>query len=399
MTTAPIEGFVAPGFEPVREQFERNFSERGEVGGAVAVYRAGQPVVDLWGGYRDHVQKDPWQQDTLVMVFSTTKGLAALTVAHAVSAGLLSYDEPVASYWPGFGKAGKAGITLRQLLGHEAGLAVLDDPPVPAEVLADSARLRPLLEGQAPLWEPGSAHGYHAVTVGLYLSELIRQVDPAGRSLGQYFAEEIAGPLDLEFYFGTPASVPDDRVAGLKTYSPLGLMKRRKQMERAFLKARMRRGSLTQRVMTFPKVKTVDAMMKPPYRSIEMAAANGIGQVRSIAHAFGVFAAGGKELGISAKTITMLEADAPGGTPDEDLVLKAPASFSLGMWKPGSYWQFGSDGRAYATPGAGGSIGLADPATKVGFAYAPNFIGMAFRGDPRQQALLDTALACARASC
>jgi len=196
-----IHGYVAPGFEELREEFIKNFTKRGELGAACAIYYKGEKVVDLWGGYRDAKSRAPWEENTMVMVFSTTKGLAAMTVAVVHSRGLIDYDEKVATYWPEFAQNGKESITVRQLLSHQAGLPVLDKK-LTLEQVADLDALAEVLARQKPIWEPGTKHGYHAATLGLYMNELIQRVDPQHRSLGQFFQDEIAEPLDLEFYIG-----------------------------------------------------------------------------------------------------------------------------------------------------------------------------------------------------
>ena len=173
MTAAPrVDGFIAPGFEAVRAEFRRNFAERGEIGAAIAAYWRGEKVVDLWGGRRVPRGNAPWNEDTMVVVQSTTKGLAAMTLALANARGWLDYDALVAHYWPEFAQNGKAGITVRQLLGHEAGLVVLDEQ-VTLEELRDLDALASLLARQRPAWPPGTRHGYHTLTLGLYMQELI----------------------------------------------------------------------------------------------------------------------------------------------------------------------------------------------------------------------------------
>ena len=196
---------VRPRFERVRSEFERNFAERGELGAACAAYRGCEKVVDLWGGVRDARTGAPWAQDTLVLVYSTSKGLAAMTLALAHARGRLDYDERVAAYWPEFGQAGKGRVTVRQLLGHEAGLPVIDEP-LDVGLLQDFDRLAAVIARQRPLWEPGTRHGYHGVSLGWYEGEMVRRLDPAGRTLGRVFAEEIAAPLGLEVHFGVSHS-------------------------------------------------------------------------------------------------------------------------------------------------------------------------------------------------
>src|SRR5262245_12632421 len=187
---AVVHGTVAPGFELVREVFSNNFRHRGEIGAACAVYLRGEKVVDLWGGQRDHETGAPWEEDTMVMVFSTTKGMSALALAVAHSRGLFQYDEPVATYSPESPQHGKGAITVRQLLAHQAGLCVVDQM-FDAAKLADLDRVAISLAAQRPAWEPGAKHGYHGITLGWYEGELIRRVDPRKRSLGQFFRDEV----------------------------------------------------------------------------------------------------------------------------------------------------------------------------------------------------------------
>jgi len=216
---AHVDGFVAPGFEEVRAEFERNFSERGEIGAAVAAYWHGEKVVDLWGGRRSPDDDAPWNEDTMVVVMSTTKGLAAMTLAVANARGWLDYDAPVARYWPEFAQGGKGAITVRQLLAHEAGLVLLDER-LTTERLRDLDDVARLLARQQPAWPVGTRHGYHGMTLGLYMQELIRDVDPAHRTLGRFFREEIAEPLGVEseLYIGLPRGIPDARLAKIKPH-------------------------------------------------------------------------------------------------------------------------------------------------------------------------------------
>lgn len=214
--TIPIRGTVAPGFEPVGEAFTENFTDRGERGAACAVYHGGRNVVDLWGGYRDRARTDPWERDTLVLVFSATKGLAAMAVAHARSAGLFSYDDRVARHWPAFAAAGKRNVTIRELLAHRAGVSA-PAHELTAGDIADRESLVAMLAEKAPEWEPGERHGYHAFTLGWYESELIRQTDPEGRTLGEYFEAEIAEPNDIEYQFASRT-----QLAGLQTRGDSG---------------------------------------------------------------------------------------------------------------------------------------------------------------------------------
>src|SRR6478672_10404064 len=197
---ALIEGTVAPGWEPVRAAFEDNFAERGELGAGVAVFHRGQPVVDLVGGYRDREQSVPYGHDALQLVFSTTKGVASACVALCVERGWLDPAAPVQSLWPDL----PAAITVEQVMSHQAGLVTIEPPLTLDECLDWSTAVRGL-EHTVPVWEPGTRHGYHAITFGWLAGELVRRADPAHRSLGAFLAEEIAGPLGLDLWIGLPA--------------------------------------------------------------------------------------------------------------------------------------------------------------------------------------------------
>lgn len=389
-----IGGAVADGFEPVRAEFEANFSRRGELGAACAAYHRGALVVDLWGGYRDASRTTPWEQDTLVLVYSTSKGLAALTVALAQARGWLEFDAPVASYWPEFAQGGKDRVTVRQLLAHQAGLCAIDEPLTAAE-LADPDGLAEVLARQRPAWEPGTRQGYHALSLGWYEGELIRRVDPRHRSLGRVFAEEVAGPVGLEFYFGLPPDIPAERVASIKGGGVIDALLHPRGMPAPMLAAFLRRSSLTSRVFSNPKLRTTAGLDAAEYRAVENPAGGGIGLVRSLAKAYSELAIGGRKLGLTSATLAELSAPPhPPSAITRDQVLLTDASFSLGFARPGPGFAFGSSGRALGHPGAGGSFAFADPDLEVSFAYAPNRLGHHLRDDPREKALRDAFYLC-----
>jgi CubicO group peptidase (beta-lactamase class C family) len=383
---SPVHGEVAPGFEAVRTEFERNFVERGELGGACAVYYQGRKVVDLWGGYRDAKTRSPWQEDTLVLVYSVTKGLSAMTMAVAHSRGLLNYEEKVATYWPEFAQNGKANITVRQLLSHEAGLCVFDEP-LPIERTTDLDAVAAMIARQKPQWEPGRRHGYHLSTLGFYMGELIRRVDPRHRSLGRYFQDEIAQPLGMEFYIGLPESIPDSRLAVIEPLDPAKAIFNLNKVPWPMLARMMTPNSLLNRTFDIPRG------FKPNDRvtlSVELGSGNGIGQVRAIARAYGEFARGGRALGLSRETLQALEA--PPSVPPEgarDEVMGFDSYYSLGFMKPDPRPSFGSSQRAYGMQGTGGSFAFGDPDAQVGFAYATNRHGYHTTDDPREKSLRD----------
>jgi CubicO group peptidase (beta-lactamase class C family) len=389
-----IGGSVAPGFEEVRDEFERNFSRRGELGAACAAYHDGAKVVDLWGGIRDARTGAPWNEDTLVMVYSTSKGLSAMTVALVHSRGLLDYDSPVAAYWPEFAQNGKERVTVRQLLSHQAGLCGIDRRLDP-RTLADPDAMAEILARQRPAWEPGTRHGYHALSIGWYESELIRRVDPQGRTLARYFTDEIAGPLGLEFYFGLPRDLPAERVASIKGSHPLVTLLHLRTMPPAMVAAFGRRNSLTSRAFGIRGLRGPAELDRHEFRAVEIPAGAGIGQVRSIARAYSELATGSPELGIRPETLEELSAlpRTPSGG-SRDLVLRVPTAFTVGFLRPTPKFRFGSSDRAYGHTGAGGSFGFADPDGRVAFAYAPNRLGHHLRDDPREKSLRDALYRC-----
>jgi CubicO group peptidase (beta-lactamase class C family) len=384
-----ICGDADVGYGKVADAFRANLRDGAEVGAAVAVYRDGVKVVDMWGGYRNGLTKDPWQADTMVNMFSTTKGVAALVVAVAVSRGLISYDARVSDYWPEFAQAGKADVTVRQLLGHQAGLSALKPTPTLADV-ADPERLSPILAAQTPAWRPGSRHGYHAVTLGWYESELIRRTDPAGRSLGRFMADEIVAPLGLDLYIGLPDSVDRKRVAHVHNWVRAETLLHLGVMPPGFLGASLNPLGLTARTVAVPRgVNAFDGdYNRDDVRAVEIPSANGIGTARSVARIYGHAAAGGADVGLRSDTLQALKAPAvPPSRGVRDKVMHVDVSYSLGFCKPVPHFAFGSSDNAFGTPGFGGSFGCADPDTGVGFAYVMNRLGFHLWSDPRELAL------------
>jgi CubicO group peptidase (beta-lactamase class C family) len=382
-TPSQVSGWVEPGFEEVRAEFERNFSEREEIGAAVAAYWRGVKVVDLWGGRRTPEGNEPWNEDTMVIVNSTTKGLSAMTLALANSRGWLDYDARVARYWPEFAANGKADVTVRQLLGHEAGLVLLDEE-LTIERLRDLDGMAVLLARQAPAWPPGSRHGYHTMTLGFYMQELIRRVDPAHRSLGRFFHDEIAVPLGVDFHIGLPPGIPEGRLARVKPLSAWGgLLALRYTPPRVTLKMLSPR-SLLRRSFMGVGVDPNDRR----YLETEVPAGNGVGTARGIARAYSCFAGGGGELGITPETFANLTAPPVVANPVDE-VLGVPSWFSLGFLRPGPDVAFGSTPRAFGAPGAGGSFAFADPDAGLGYAYVMNRLDYYLENDPREKPLRD----------
>lgn len=390
---SPIGGSVAVGFEPVREAFAETVNRRGEVGAAVAAYHEGETVVDLWGGYRDADRTEPWTEDTLVLVFSATKGVAAAGMAHAHAAGCFDYDDRVAEYWPAFGTAGKSDVTIRDLLNHRAGVAAIDET-LTAEDLADRRSLVDALAAKTPDWEPGTRHGYHAFSLGWYESELLRRADPEGRRLSTYVQEEVLSPLDAEFYIGLPASVDDDRVAEIVPFGLRDLLGNVRGFPPRMLLSLANPWSLTTRALSPFDMSTPAALNAPEWRQREIPAGNGIGRVRDLARLYGELAVGGDRLDLTAATFEALTStpDPPTGGAT-DVVLKTETAYSLGYWKPFDGYRFGSPS-AFGAPGAGGAFAFADPERELGFAYAPNRMGTDIWDDPREATIRAALFDC-----
>jgi len=379
-----VEGTVSAGFEAVRDAFAENFTRRHELGGACAAWHQGRKVVDLWGGVRNKETGAPWERDTMVIVYSTTKGLAAMVMALAHSRGWLDYGERVSTYWPEFAARGKDRITVRQLLAHQAGLYALDEP-LDRDLLRDFDRLAAVLARQAPAWPPGARQAYHAITLGLYEGEIIRRVDPQHRTLGQVFQDEIATPLGLDTYIRLPESIPESRLATMTRPTLLEMLT---GLPLRFLIDALNRRSKISRALRGSELPHEDERIYA--RNLEIPSGGGVTTARGIAKAYGVFATGGAELGLRADTLRLLAAPAvaPARGFYDECMKSADVQFSLGFMKSTRQLPFGS-ASSFGAPGAGGSIGFADPEAGVGYAYVTNRMGTALTGDPRDIALRD----------
>lgn len=389
-----IHGDVDSGFGPVADAFRRNFTQHGEIGAAVTVYNGDRPVVDLWAGHRDRKRTLPWQRDTMAPVWSSTKGMTAFVVASAVSRGLLDYEAPVALYWPEFAAQGKDSITVRQLLDHQAGLAALDRPFRLTD-MADLDHMAEVLAEQKPLWRPGTRHGYHPITAGLYQGELIRRVDPQHRTLGRIFAEDFAQPLGADFYIGLPEDISLDRVATLSATAGLDVLRYERDLPvRIGIQLYSKRG-LSFRALNSPQVGAPARATRREFLSVESPAAGGVGTARALARVYGAAAGKTGELPIDTALLDRLATpDTADDVPAEDLVLLTPSRYHLGFRKSRGSFRFGSDKRAYGTTGYGGSFGFADPTTGLGFGYTMNRLGMAVLDDVRSRNLRNALLRC-----
>jgi CubicO group peptidase (beta-lactamase class C family) len=380
-----IHGTVAPGYERVRDAFAANFAERGDTGAGVAVVAGGQPVVHLWGGWADRARTRPWQPDTLTNVWSSTKAMTALCALVLIDRGELDPDAPVARYWPEFAAAGKADIPLRWVLGHRAGLAVLSQP-VTQDDLLDWAKMTSRLAAQAPLWPPGMVSGYHSITFGYLVGEVVRRV--TGQSLGGFFAAEVAGPLGADFHIGLAA-------ADLPRCSQLHNLPMPPADEQAGRAARLGRADLS----GYPALAA--ALQLPPirfrgndrgWRMAEIPAANGHGTALALATILGAAVHGSPPL-ISPGTLAAARTGQGRGT---DLVLGVPLDWGLGFALSGPEGHYGPNPAAFGHDGAGGSAVCADPEAGFAFSYVMNGMAWSLVDDRRKMALLDAVYASVR---
>lgn len=388
MTT--VNGSVAPGFAALRGAFEECFGRRGEVGAAVAVYHRGELVADLWGGWRDAERELPWEEDTLAWVASSTKGMTAVCANLLAQRGELDVDAPVADYWPEFKAAGKESIPVRWLLCHRAGLPVIDRRFSREEIAAWDPVCEALAR-QEPEWEPGTAHGYHGMTYGFLVGEVIRRI--SGRRPSRHFAEEVAAPLGLDTYIALPAQ-DVGRLArtvawegGLAALDPSGaadLVANSAAEVQQALRAMSDPQALFPRIARFadPVIDYTD----PSWLQVEMPAATGVTTARSLARLYAALV--GQVDGVRLLTAETVDRAREVQTDDRpDLVLGRPARWGLGF-SVGGEDMLGAGSFGHA--GAGGSVGFADPEAELGFAYVMNRLAEPFVVD-RANGRIETA--------
>lgn len=375
-----VNGAVAEGFEPVREAFVRNFAALGEQGAAVAVYRDGHKVVDLWGGTRDVDGTEPWERGTAQIVRSATKGVAAAVLLLLHQRGELDLDAPVGAYWPEYKAAGKEHTLVRHLLAHRAGVPVLDRPLTLAEA-ADPDLAAAAVAAQAPVWEPGTAHGYHAHTYSWLTGELVRRV--TGRTIGEWIAREIAGPVGADFWLGLPESVHArvGRVGRVTAPEAGGLRTRPK---RAVADAYADPSSLTLRA--FGAISPAPDENDPAYHAAALPGSTGIATADGLARVYASLIGevdGGVRL-FTPETVELARGEQSAG-PDRVLVVNT--RFGLGYMLHGSASPLLADG-SFGHPGRGGALGFADPASGIAFGYVTNGFRKSVTADPRAQALV-----------
>lgn len=382
MTGATVSGTCDDRFAEVRDHFERNLAERGEVGASVHVLVDGQPVVDLWGGTVDRLGERAWEADTAVVVYSCTKGATALSAHVLIDRGQLDLDAPVGDYWPEFATNGKEAVTVRMMLNHSAGVPAIRER-LPDGACTDWDLMCDRLAAEEPWWEPGTRNGYHMLTFGWTVGELVRRV--SGRSLGTFFADEIAGPLDADFWIGLP-DAEADRVAPILQPVP-----DRDNLSR-FTRVLLDDKTSLQR-MAWLNTGGFDPN-EPEVRRAEIGGGGGIATARGLARMYGPLAAGGGDLVSPASVARMAEVSVATGC---DATLLLPTRFGLGFMKSMDNRRAAAGERdsavlsstAFGHVGAGGSIGFADPACGLSFGYAMNAMGNGILLNDRGQSLVD----------
>jgi CubicO group peptidase (beta-lactamase class C family) len=410
-----ISGWVAPGFQAVREAFQSNFDGGTEVGAAFAAYHRGEKVVDLWGGVADRTTGRPWEEDTLVLVYSTTKGVMAMCANRLAQDGRLDVEAPVVTYWPEFAQAGKETITVADLLSHRAGLAWVDGTMSVEDMLAWDPVIA-ALERQAPSWPPGTAHGYHATTYGWLVGEVIRRV--TGVSPGTFLREEIAGPLEADFFIGLPAS-EEPRVARLLSFmdrlrpgrpggvtgpggagdvatGPLPDLGALAELDPSYL---AEDGPLFKALMApGGSLADQDLWHSPRLHAAEIPAANGICDARSLARLYGAcVSAVPTGSGHDVRIMSPEQVDRavhPETEGPDTILLGLDIQWGLGFnINRGLIAAAGLGGpRSFGHFGMGGSAGWADPDAELGMGYVMNRMEMGTTGDTRSFRLMQACL-------
>ena len=379
LDAGPLSGTVAPGWETVRDAFVANFTERAEVGASVCIYRDGVPVVDLWGGLADVATGRPWERHTIVLVYSMTKGVSAVWANLLIERGRLDPDAPVASYWPEFAANGKGEIPVRWVLSHQAGLAVIDGDLTLEQALSWTPVVD-ALAAQVPNWKPGTAHGYHLRSFGWLVGELVRRVD--GRTIGAFFASEVAAPLGLDFWIGLPAR-EEPRVAMLVPPPP----------EFAALLRGLPYEVLLGRATTGPSglFSYDDMWNRRELRACELPSSNGVGDARSVARLYASLI--GEVDGVRTLAPATVAEATECQVRGPDRVILVDTAFGLGFMLPPSLPTVVGP-HAFGHGGAGGSVSFADPGAGLAFAYAMNDLRFDGAGDPRGETLAAAAYSC-----
>ncbi len=382
MNDIEIKGYIKPGFEKVGDAFIKNFKELRELGAGVSVFLGEESVVDIWGGLKSDGQK--WQKDTLVNVWSTTKGFTSLAIHMLKSRGLLDFDKPVAYYWEEFAAAGKAEIPVRQILNHRSGMACWKKEQ-PVDILYDWEAAVRLLAEQEPLWEPGKFSGYHLLSYGHLAGEILRRID--GRMIDRFIQEEIADPLGLDF--NMPVAEDDFR-----RISDVALMP---DATKISTESRAKLSEIARLAFTNPLAKVFDAN-STKWRQAVIPAANGHTTARDVAKLYALLANGG-----SFKETTLVSAEdienmRQPSEPGVDLILGAGMDNKEMIWGMGYRINhdnsYGANSRAFYHGGFGGSLGFCDPEAGLGFGYVMNRMDLSSRSGSRAANLVNAVYDC-----
>ncbi|MCX6130059.1 MAG: serine hydrolase [Proteobacteria bacterium] len=391
-----IQGFCQPKFEELAKEFARNFTERQEIGASVCLSYRGETVVDLWGGLANPQTDRPWERDTISVVWSCTKGAAALCVHILVARGLIDFTAPIAHYWPEFGANGKEGITVETLLSHQAGLPALSEPISPLG-FCDWEGMVKLLAAEKPMWEPGTRHGYHALTFGHLVGEIVRRV--SGRTLGTFFKEEVAEPLGLDFWIG----LPEDHEHRVAHNIPAAPPKPEQGLSSFMLLAMTDPTSIPYKIFRHSgQIMLPGAIDQRAFHAAEIPAANGLTNARGLAGMYRPLSLDGSFAGVRLVSEEGLLSMSAVRSAAIDAALNVPTRFSLGFVKAGDNRKqklgmqdsFLVSEDAFGHTGSGGSVGFADPRAHLSFGYTMNQQKSGLSLDARGQSLIDAAYRC-----
>ncbi len=384
MTTATeVHGICDTRFARVRDAFVQNFSHYPEVGASVSVVIDGKTVVDLWGGYADEGRTRPWQRDTIVNVWSSTKGITAVCAHRLVDQGLLDLDAPVAKYWPAFAQAGKGRLPVRFLLSHQAGLVAVKEPLPPGSAYKWDV-MTAALAAQEPWWEPGTKHGYHAQTYGWLVGEVVRRI--SGKSLGTFLRDEVARPLGVDFHIGLPAE-HHSRAADIIPPDPP-----KPGEPNPFEQLFSHPDSMAFKAIANPPELAMPASANTPeWRAAEIPASGGHGNARALGRVYGALARGGDLEGIQILTPEAIQRATAEQCRGPDAILGVNMRWALGFaLNPPDEMSLGPNPRSFGHSGWGGSLGFADPDAGIGFGYAMNKMMLSSAiSDPRWKPMID----------
>jgi CubicO group peptidase (beta-lactamase class C family) len=377
MNQPKISGDCTPKFKTLRDAFERNFNEQDELGASVCVYLRGEKVVDLWGGYADRARTLPWEKDTLANVWSTTKGMMALCIAHLHDRGFLNFSDPVVKYWPEFGARGKERVTIAQLFSHQAGLCGTSEP-LSEKTILDTDAMAELLAAEPPHWPVGTRSGYHAISIGPLADGLVKRV--TGKRVGEYFRDEIGIPFGIDFHMG------------------LSLQERQRTAELTHDGGALLNGPDSfneyQRLALVNHYVRYDLANEQAWQAQGTPSAGGHGNARSVAKVFGSLAHDRRIDGRELLSREALEAATTIQIDNEDLVLLWPMTWGIGFAINKGFGAYGPSPNAFGHNGRGGSFGFADPDRQLGVAYAMNHMReYGHSGDPRVRNLIEALYA------